>query len=120
VRDFSQAHPDVELRLHQGSPRQVAEWLDERRNTALVAIDARHRFASNMTRLAIKIRHLPACLSARRQYALRVAADACSEPGGGLAHPGSGRVADDWRTRMTRVAMQGARPRSPRHGLYSL
>lgn len=27
VRDFSAAHPDVELRLHQGSPRQVAEWL---------------------------------------------------------------------------------------------
>ncbi len=27
VRDFSQAHPGVELRLHQGSPRQVAEWL---------------------------------------------------------------------------------------------
>ena len=27
VRDFSQAHPGVELRLHQGSPRQVAELL---------------------------------------------------------------------------------------------
>jgi LysR family cys regulon transcriptional activator len=27
VRDFSAAHPEVELRLHQGSPRQVAELL---------------------------------------------------------------------------------------------
>ena len=27
VRDFSAAHPHVELRLHQGSPRQVAELL---------------------------------------------------------------------------------------------
>jgi LysR family cys regulon transcriptional activator len=27
VRDFSAAHPDVVLRLHQGSPRQVAELL---------------------------------------------------------------------------------------------
>jgi LysR family cys regulon transcriptional activator len=29
VRDFSAAHPDVELHLHQGSPRQVAELLLE-------------------------------------------------------------------------------------------
>ncbi len=27
VRDFSAAHPEVQLRLHQGSPRQVAEML---------------------------------------------------------------------------------------------
>ena len=27
VRDFSAAHPDVALRLHQGSPRQVADLL---------------------------------------------------------------------------------------------
>ena len=27
VRDFSAAHPGIELRLHQGSPRQVAELL---------------------------------------------------------------------------------------------
>ena len=27
VRDFSAAHPDVALRLHQGSPKQVAEML---------------------------------------------------------------------------------------------
>ena len=27
VRDFSAAHPDVALRMHQGSPRQVAEML---------------------------------------------------------------------------------------------
>ena len=27
VRDFSQAHPEVALRMHQGSPRQVADML---------------------------------------------------------------------------------------------
>jgi LysR family cys regulon transcriptional activator len=27
VRDFARSHPEVELRLHQGSPRQVAELL---------------------------------------------------------------------------------------------
>lgn len=27
VRDFSLAHPGVQLRLHQGSPRQIARWL---------------------------------------------------------------------------------------------
>jgi LysR family cys regulon transcriptional activator len=27
VRDFSALHPEVQLRLHQGSPTQVAEWL---------------------------------------------------------------------------------------------
>ena len=27
VRDFSAAHPEVKLQLHQGSPQQVAEWL---------------------------------------------------------------------------------------------
>jgi len=29
VRDFCAAHPDVQLRMHQGSPQQVAEWLLE-------------------------------------------------------------------------------------------
>lgn len=27
VRDFSAAHPGVQLRLHQGSPQQIARWL---------------------------------------------------------------------------------------------
>ena len=27
VRDFSLAHPGVQLRLHQGSPQQIARWL---------------------------------------------------------------------------------------------
>jgi LysR family cys regulon transcriptional activator len=27
VRDFSAAHPEVALHIHQGSPRQIAQWL---------------------------------------------------------------------------------------------
>lgn len=40
VRDFAAAHPNVQLRLHQGSPRQVAELLIERAADIGIATEA--------------------------------------------------------------------------------
>jgi DNA-binding transcriptional LysR family regulator len=83
VREFSLAHPGVALRMRQGTPRHGARaaivleamdadviktyvelgmgvgivaaiaW-DEQRDARLRMIDARHLFATNLTRLAIQ------------------------------------------------------------------
>ena len=40
VRDFSAAHPEVQLRLHQGTPQQIAQWLLEGEADIGVATEA--------------------------------------------------------------------------------
>src|SRR5439155_502802 len=71
VRDFRATHDDVLLHMHQGTPQQVAQMppyvelglgvgivaaiaFDEERDAHLTALDARHLFATNMTRLAVR------------------------------------------------------------------
>ena len=64
----------VELGMGVGIVAAIA--YDEARDRDLRAIDARHLFAANMTRLGGAARHVPARLRLRLHRNLRVAADA--------------------------------------------
>lgn len=81
VRDFSATHPEVQLRLHQGSPKQVAEMLLGGEAELGIATDAIARYAElvalpcyRWTHSVIVPRGHPLALAAARGEAPTLAA----------------------------------------------